>query len=175
MGEIRAEFFGRPEGEGWVRIERVYPQVRGTRLKCSCGEWHSFLPGPRDYVEGERTVCVLCPQEHYDTPIRAGRPLEGNTPRWGRPLMWWRCLLGRASGYGWCGRCKRPWNVVRSHETPYRPGQGCFPLCEDCWQILTPDQRLPYYMALVDKWERQGMPPDEERRMMVRTAAEMGL
>jgi hypothetical protein len=55
-----------------------------------------------------------------------------------------------------CGRCQFPWPVVRGHSTAYDPSSGCFPLCEGCWQELqTPENRMPYYMALVDWWERE--------------------
>jgi hypothetical protein len=37
-------------------------------------------------------------------------------------------------------------------------GSSCFPLCEQCWQELTPGQRLPYYRALVDSWMSDGRP-----------------
>lgn len=34
-------------------------------------------------------------------------------------------------------------------------GEGCFPLCEGCWQELkTPEARLPYYEALLKDWSK---------------------
>lgn len=33
------------------------------------------------------------------------------------------------------------------------PAHACFPLCEKCWAVLTIEERMPYYMALVDSWE----------------------
>lgn len=77
--------------------------------------------------------------------------------------------------YGWCGRCKWPWNVVKGHTTWFGRGRGCFPLCEGCWRGLTPEGRLPYYRGmwncwrtggrLVDGWdyaEELAVAPDEE-------------
>ncbi|HTG95741.1 MAG TPA: hypothetical protein VL866_24280 [Pyrinomonadaceae bacterium] len=81
--------------------------------------------------------------------------------------------------FSFCGRCEFPWPVVRSHDTSYRSGSSCFPLCEDCWQELgTPANRLPYYMALMDLWESEAHRLDLEselaelpqRRELVRRA-----
>lgn len=79
-------------------------------------------------------------------------------------------------GLGTCYRCCRPWkhpkfkrvgprtwqqqNRLRfwghvgvvEHTTPYKRGNGCFPLCEGCWSSLTPEERLPYYQRLVHRW-----------------------
>lgn len=41
---------------------------------------------------------------------------------------------------------------VEPHTTYYKDGSGCFPLCEGCWSSLTPEQRFPYYQALVQRW-----------------------
>lgn len=66
-------------------------------------------------------------------------------------------FLGLGIGYGGCYKCGTPWNCIRSHTTDYTPGQGCFPLCEKCWQELTPEQRLPYYDQLIAAWQAQGL------------------
>jgi hypothetical protein len=91
-------------------------------------------------------------------------------------------LLALLPDCGWsrCGRCGVSWRWGHGHDTPYqladdgirRPfavgtdgavtiaisfgGRACFPLCEECWQGLTPATRLPYYEALVADWIRQG-------------------
>jgi len=67
-------------------------------------------------------------------------------------------LLGRllrlfAPGFGWCGRCGRPWKFAREHSTALPGHGGCFPLCERCWKALrTPENRLPYYHILWLDW-----------------------
>lgn len=80
-------------------------------------------------------------------------------------------------GYGCCMRCHRTWDVVEGHSTPYQwydfgdgtmhPSKSCFPLCEECWKVLTPEERLPYYRRLLDGWEmeefRGGYPTPKER------------
>ena len=64
-----------------------------------------------------------------------------------------------APSYGSCYRCKMPWNVVEGHATPYREGNACFPLCEQCWRELTPEERIPYYSMLFYEWgHRPGCP-----------------
>ncbi len=65
-----------------------------------------------------------------------------------------------------CSRCHRFWSEVSLHETPYKfvghiQVATCFPLCEQCWQELTPETRLPYYRALFETWERFGPQPTE--------------
>jgi len=55
-----------------------------------------------------------------------------------------------------CGRCHMSYGVETSHSTPYTKGSGCFPLCEYCWNDTTPEERLPYYMNLVDSWVSHG-------------------
>lgn len=58
------------------------------------------------------------------------------------------------AGYSNCGCCKRTWPLVRRHHaTNYSNGRAMFPLCEACWKDLTPAQRMPYYMKLLDSWE----------------------
>lgn len=58
-------------------------------------------------------------------------------------------------GFSWCGRCKRVWAICEGHSTHYLEGRGCFPLCEECWGELTPDQRLPYYRDLWLRWREE--------------------
>ena len=57
-------------------------------------------------------------------------------------------------GFSTCGRCSRPWPVCTGHDTPITQNSSCFPLCEDCWQELTVENRLPYYAALFRDWQR---------------------
>jgi hypothetical protein len=57
---------------------------------------------------------------------------------------------------GTCYYCGRPWPVCKAHDTPYNDYKSCFPLCEDCWEELTPQERLPYYRQLWFKWKSFG-------------------
>lgn len=57
-----------------------------------------------------------------------------------------------------CGRCGRPWTICEGHTTPYDRSGGCFPLCEQCWRELTPEDRLPYYEELFKSWKAYGYP-----------------
>jgi hypothetical protein len=66
--------------------------------------------------------------------------------------------------YSGCSRCGIRWYFLvknrwwqkmlgGDHMTPYGNGQGCFPLCEFCWQDLgTPSARLPFYEQLIKAW-----------------------
>lgn len=85
--------------------------------------------------------------------------------------------LGRVShmlapGFSSCHRCDTCWHFVREHCTDYEiepsgpvegeqasfqvTGSGCFPLCQWCWEELTPDERMPYYKQLWDSWAQWG-------------------
>lgn len=55
-------------------------------------------------------------------------------------------------GIGCCGHCHMPWTVVTSHSTRFWTGRGMFPLCEPCWTMLLPEERWPYYLALLNEW-----------------------
>jgi len=55
-----------------------------------------------------------------------------------------------------CKRCHISIAVQDFHSTPYSKGSGCFPLCEYCWNDMKPEERLPYYMGLVDSWVLHG-------------------
>lgn len=56
--------------------------------------------------------------------------------------------------YSFCGRCGRTWPFCQEHKTPISSSGGCFPLCEDCWDELTPKERLPYYRDMWLDWPR---------------------
>lgn len=72
-------------------------------------------------------------------------------------LNWAWTLKNLASDYGCCGRCRWPWPFVQTHSTRYSESNGCFPLCEQCWQELrTPEARLPFYEQLIDNWRGFG-------------------
>jgi hypothetical protein len=58
-----------------------------------------------------------------------------------------------ASEFSTCHRCRRPWKYVVPHPTHYAFNQLCYPLCEDCWEILDPPERLPYYKQLWLEWQ----------------------
>jgi hypothetical protein len=38
----------------------------------------------------------------------------------------------------------------------YTESKGCLPLCEACWADLTPQERLPFYRVLWDRWNHGG-------------------
>lgn len=59
--------------------------------------------------------------------------------------------IGRMQSYG-CYRCGDRWNWKQEHTTYFTDSEGCFPLCEECWAELSPEDRLPFYARLVGKW-----------------------
>lgn len=91
-----------------------------------------------------------------------------------------KAYRSRMNSFGSCSRCLVPWSLVKGHSTdycPHEPGahalegasflvddvwipaeqyvmrcKGAFPLCEGCWSALTPRERFPYYLQLIDEW-----------------------
>ncbi len=82
-------------------------------------------------------------------------------------------IVGRncIHSHGACNRCEEPWCVVEGHSTMYAidtlgydifpngdtipfavGGRGCFPLCDSCWAVLTPEKRLPFYKEMISDW-----------------------
>jgi len=58
--------------------------------------------------------------------------------------------------YGHCLCCGGSWAVKRPHWTFYSDA-GMGPVCEECYDELSPEERLPYYVKL---WESWGSPED---------------
>jgi hypothetical protein len=81
-------------------------------------------------------------------------------------------------GYGRCYRCQRNWKICNSHCTMFKEdkegAEGCFPLCQECWEELTPDQRLVYYQQLWAEWLVWGERPMEEWQS-IENAVKQGL
>jgi hypothetical protein len=90
-----------------------------------------------------------------------------------------------------CGRCWRVWAIVEGHSTRYsyesiefnllphemaKPDTslvlrkissswGCFPLCENCWKVLTVEERLPYYSKMIDGWRKSALEDRDDRHL----------
>ena len=85
--------------------------------------------------------------------------------------------------YSTCYHCGRPWKIVEPHDTNFRAGHGCFPLCQECWGELSIEQRLPYYEALVNHWiawdvlycSGESAKDIENKRILIRDAVTRGL
>lgn len=57
-----------------------------------------------------------------------------------------------APGYSYCLHCGTPWKWVEGKIIMYSESCGCFPICEECWDTLTPVDRLPYYLEHIRKY-----------------------
>lgn len=93
------------------------------------------------------------------------------------PLDSWKAKYYRLlhPGWGTCLRCGMPWVKVESHRTQYNETSGCFPLCQECWDQLTPSERLPFYQQLIAVWEEGGHPPDPGVKEQIQRAVMRGL
>ena len=73
-------------------------------------------------------------------------------------------IRGKAKGYSNCSRCGDSWDWKEDHEIPYkRDAEGrirglMFPVCEECYQEISPEERLEYCIRL---WKSWGSPPDK--------------
>lgn len=57
-------------------------------------------------------------------------------------------------GYGWCLRCGVSRKLIKSfHDVKRNKYDYMSMLCQDCWNISTPEQRLEYIKALLRSWE----------------------
>lgn len=73
-------------------------------------------------------------------------------------------------GYSACKHCGMPWPVVTNHSTPYTQGRACFPLCDMCWTMLLPEERLPYYEQLVKEWHQWDKYARDDRWLAIKEA-----
>jgi len=86
---------------------------------------------------------------------------------------WLRTIVGRVKGYGGCHRCGHTWNWKKGHLIPYMTHgtlfrvdvrNPCkvtpyhfahmFPLCEECYQECSPQERFDYCQELYHSWNR---------------------
>lgn len=78
-------------------------------------------------------------------------------------------FIGSLQGYSGCSHCGGTWNWKKDHNIPYSDSGGMFPLCEECYQKLSPEERYDYCLEL---WRSWGCP---NRVSLNRIAEEVGL
>ena len=69
--------------------------------------------------------------------------------------------IGRSKGYSGCNRCGDRWNWKEKHIVPYGNASGMFPLCEECYQQISPKERYHYCRELAREWEKWGSSEDD--------------
>lgn len=110
------------------------------------------------------------------TPAERNRHGDDGEPPVGRLVLFKNRVLRAASpGYSSCFRCGVPWNHAEWHSTRYGKCGGCFPLCEGCWSILTPPQRLKYYRRLWGVWLLQDCDDGNDKWEAIERAVLNGL
>jgi hypothetical protein len=59
-----------------------------------------------------------------------------------------------------CNRCGGGWNWKEGHTVYYTTSHhsGMFPICEDCWKEITPEERFHYCHELSMRWAMSGHP-----------------
>lgn len=77
---------------------------------------------------------------------------------------WLKNLIGSFQGFSACHHCHGTWNWKKGHTIPYRLDgmAGMFPLCEECYEKLSPQERYKYCIELYDSWGRPGNEVDFE-------------
>lgn len=63
-----------------------------------------------------------------------------------------KIAIGRALGFGGCYHCGMTWNHVEGKTIYYSEGGGMFPLCEECFDKLSPEEIDPYIEQVVMSW-----------------------
>jgi len=89
--------------------------------------------------------------------------------------MTWYSVDGHSTPYAWSGDeyisqtpdGKLSFSKTKPKDVPSaliksHPVRLMFPLCETCWGKLTPSQRLPYYRALWEEWNKGEKVPGKE-------------
>lgn len=66
---------------------------------------------------------------------------------------WAKIAIGRALGYSGCYHCGMTWNYVEGKTIYYSEGSGMFPLCEECFDRLSPEEIDPYIEKLAMSWQ----------------------
>jgi len=64
---------------------------------------------------------------------------------------WPKIVIGRALGYSGCSHCSMTWNYVKGKSIQFSANEGMFPLCEECFDKLPPEEIDPYIESLVQK------------------------
>lgn len=52
---------------------------------------------------------------------------------------WIKNIIGNIKGYGHCLNCGDTWDYKKAMVIPYDEHNGMFPLCEECFILLSPD------------------------------------
>jgi len=56
------------------------------------------------------------------------------------------------TSYSYCKKCKTTWNLVEMKTIYFSDNEGCFALCEKCWNESDTEERIKYYKELVNNW-----------------------
>ena len=62
--------------------------------------------------------------------------------------------VGHSKGYSGCLCCGDKWNWKPKHIIPYGNAAGMFPLCDECYDRLSPEERYHYCQELWRDWGR---------------------
>lgn len=63
-----------------------------------------------------------------------------------------KIVIGRRLGYSGCFHCGMTWNYAQSKSIQFSETRGMFPLCEECFSKLPPEEIDPYIERLVWEW-----------------------
>ena len=54
--------------------------------------------------------------------------------------------------YGCCSNCGAPWNACKPKDVNTDVGRAMFAVCKECWDKMTPEQRIDAYHNLWIRW-----------------------
>jgi hypothetical protein len=69
--------------------------------------------------------------------------------------------------FGKCAHCGGSWAVKSPHWTWYSSA-AIGPICEECYEKLSPEERWPYYEALLSEWENWGEKLSDEEITIIK-------
>ncbi len=73
-------------------------------------------------------------------------------------------IVGNTGGYSGCAHCGDTWNWKKIHSIPYNDrGSGMFPVCDECYKKLSPQERYDYCRALWRSWNSPGKDIDWDK------------
>ena len=73
---------------------------------------------------------------------------------------------GELHGFGGCAKCGDRWNWKDAHTVYYSEHAGGSPLCEECWNKTTKEEKLRYYLGQLYKYDRPDFDYEKAEQMI---------
>ena len=74
---------------------------------------------------------------------------------------WIRNIIGRMNGLSYCLKCNGTWNWKKPHMILVNNNRSIFPLCEECYHEVSPEERLYWCKTLFKSWYTKDHVPEQ--------------